>query len=154
MPRDRNVRERRREAILEILSEREVVKEQKDLVERLREMGFVATQSSISRDLRDMNIIRINGYYDLPLKPDLSIGVTQVLNEYVQAARIIGPQMILLQVMQGASVLVSRILNDANWSEVAGTLATLDDKVLIFADTEAEQKRLFQRLKTFMYDVP
>jgi arginine repressor len=83
MPRDRNVRERRREAILEILSEREVVKEQKDL---------------------------------------------------------------------GASVLVSRILNDANWSEVAGTMATLDDKVLILAD--AEQKRLFQRLKTFMYDVP
>ncbi|HTG32156.1 MAG TPA: hypothetical protein VLB76_04445 [Thermoanaerobaculia bacterium] len=154
MPRDRNVRERRREAILEILSEREVVKEQKELVERLKEMGFVATQSSISRDLRDMNIIRVNGYYDLPLKPDLSIGVTQVLNEYVQAARIIGPQMILLQVMQGASVLVSRILNDANWSEVAGTLATLDDKVLILTDTEAEQKRLFRRLKTFMYDVP
>jgi hypothetical protein len=45
MPRDRNVRERRREAILQILSQREVVKEQKDLVERLREMGFVATQT-------------------------------------------------------------------------------------------------------------
>jgi arginine repressor len=49
MPRDRNVRERRREAIVQILSEREVVKEQKELVERLKEMGFVATQSSISR---------------------------------------------------------------------------------------------------------
>ena len=51
MPRDRNVRERHWEAILEILSEREVVKEQADLVERLKEMGFVVTQSSISRDL-------------------------------------------------------------------------------------------------------
>jgi hypothetical protein len=37
--------------------------------------------------------------------------------------------------------------------EVAGTLATLDDKVLILTDTEAQQKRLFQRLKIFMYDV-
>jgi transcriptional regulator of arginine metabolism len=129
------------------------VKEQKELVERLREMGFVATQSSISRDLRDMKIIRINGDYDLPLKPDLSIGVTQVLDGYVQAARIIGPHMILLQVMQGASVLISRILNDTNWSEIAGTLATLDDKVLVLTDTEAQQKRLFQRLKTFMHAV-
>jgi len=154
MPRDRNVRERRREAILEILSEREVVKEQKDLVEKLKEMGFVATQSSISRDLRDMKIIRINGYYDLPLKPDLSKGVAQMLDEYVQAARIIGPQMILLQVMQGSSVIVSRILTDANWPEVAGTLASLDDKVLILTDTEAQMKRLFQRLQAFMYAVP
>ena len=154
MPRDRNVRERRREAILQILSQGEVVKEQKELVERLKEMGFVATQSSISRDLRDMKIIRINGYYDLPLKPDLSLGVTQVLDEYVQAAQIIGPHMILLQVMQGASVLVSRILNDANWSEVAGTLASLDDKVLVLTGTEAQQKRLYQRLRTFMYAVP
>jgi hypothetical protein len=37
-----------------------------------------------------MKIIRVNGCYDLSLKPDLSIGVTQVLDEYVQAARIIG----------------------------------------------------------------
>ncbi len=153
MPRDRNVRERRREAILQILSESEVVKEQKDLVERLKEMGFAATQSSISRDLRDMKVIRVNGYYDLSLKPDLSIGVTQVLDEYVQAARIIGPHMILLQVMQGTSALVSRILNDANWSEVAGTLAALDDKVLILTETEAQQKRIYQRLRTFMYAV-
>jgi transcriptional regulator of arginine metabolism len=154
MPRDRNVRERRREAILQILTEREVVKEQKDLVEKLKAKGFVATQSSISRDLRDLKIIRVNGYYELPLRPDLSLGVTQVLDEYVQAARIIAPQMILLQVMQGSSIIVSRIINDANWSEVAGTLATLDDKVLVLTDNEAQQKRLFQRLQTFMYAVP
>jgi len=154
MSRDRNVRERRREAILQILSRREVVKEQQELVERLREMGFVVTQSSISRDLRDLKILRINGSYDLPLKPDLSLRVNQVLDEYIQTARIIGPRMILLQVLQGSSAIVSRILADTNWPEVAGTLAGLNDKVLVLTSTEAQQKRLYQRLQAFMHAGP
>jgi hypothetical protein len=43
--------------------------------------------------------------------------------------------------------------NDANGSEVAGTLAPLDDKVLVLTETQAQQKRLFQCLKTFLHAV-
>ena len=88
------------------------------------------------------------------MKPDLSLRVNQVLDEYIQTARIIGPRMILLQVLRGSSVIVSRILADASWPEVAGTLAGPDDKVLVLTSTEAQQKRLYQRLQAFLYAVP
>ena len=116
--------------------------------------GFVVTQLSISRDLRNLKILRINGSYDLPLKPDLSLRVNQVLDEYIQTARIIGPRMILLQVLQGSSALVSRILTDANWPEVTGTLDGLNHKVLVLTNIEAQQKRLFQRLQAFKHAGP
>ena len=149
MPRDPNIRERRREAILEILSEGEVIREQKDLVERLKALGFDSTQSSISRDLRDLGVIRINGYYDVPLKVDRS-EITSKLDDFIEAGMPISPQMTLLQVMQGTSVLVSRILTKAEWPEVRGTMASLDDKVLIFTADAVGQARLFQRLTVFM----
>jgi len=62
--------------------------------------------------------------------------------------------MILLQVLRGSSAIVSRILADANWPEVAGTLAGLNHKVLVLTSTEARQKRLHQRLQAFMHAVP
>jgi len=37
---------------------------------------------------------------------------------------------------------------------VAGTLAGLNHKVLVLTNTEARQKRLYQRLQAFMHAVP
>jgi transcriptional regulator of arginine metabolism len=152
MPRDPNIRERRREAILELLSEGEVIREQKDLVERLRTMGFEATQSSISRDLRDLGVVRINGYYDLPLKIEGG-EITEKLVGYIEAGMPVTPNITLFQVMRGTSVLVSRMIAEAELPEVAGTLASLDDKVLVFTRNLNDQARLFLRFNVFMQPI-
>jgi transcriptional regulator of arginine metabolism len=152
MPRDPNIRERRREAILELLAEGEVIREQKDLVERLRTMGFEATQSSISRDLRDLGVVRINGYYDLPLKMERG-EVTEKLAGYLEAGMPVTPNLTLFQVMRGTAVLVCRILAEAELPEIAGTMASLDDKVLVFTRNLNDQARLFLRFNVFMQPI-
>jgi transcriptional regulator of arginine metabolism len=152
MPRDPNIRERRREAILELLSEGEVIREQKDLVERLRTLGFEATQSSISRDFRDLGIVRINGYYDLPLKTERG-EITDELSRYLEAGVPVSPNITLFQVTRGTSVLVSRIITEAELPEVTGTLAALDDKVLVFTRSLTDQARLFLRLNVIMQPI-
>jgi transcriptional regulator of arginine metabolism len=152
MPRDPNIRERRREAILELLTEGEVIREQKDLVERLRALGFEATQSSISRDFRDLGIVRINGYYDLPLKTERG-EITDELSRYIEAGVPVTPNITLFQVTRGTSVLVSRIITEAELPEVGGTMASLDDKVLVFTRNLNDQARLFLRFNVFMQPI-
>ena len=56
MPRDPNIRERRREAILELLAEGEVIREQKDLVERL---GFARVHGLEWWEEREVQGLRV-----------------------------------------------------------------------------------------------
>src|SRR5438270_2790214 len=69
MPSDHEHREARQREILAILGADKVTS-QADLVERLRERGVLATQSSVSRDLRDLGVGWIGGRYALPAERD------------------------------------------------------------------------------------
>ena len=60
----------RQQKIREIITN-ESIERQEDLVERLREMGLIVTQATISRDIKEMQLIKIpadnGGYrYGLP----------------------------------------------------------------------------------------
>ena len=55
----------RRTAIVRILRDGRVPR-QEDLVRLLKKAGFEVTQSSISRDLRDLGVLKANGRYALP----------------------------------------------------------------------------------------
>ena len=65
MSSDREAQARRRQAIVEILTEGRQVSEQKELVELLGERGIPATQSSVSRDLKVLGAVRTRGHYEI-----------------------------------------------------------------------------------------
>ncbi|MEO6195918.1 MAG: hypothetical protein ABIS20_23105, partial [Thermoanaerobaculia bacterium] len=66
MSRDPKVRASRHKAIQELFEQGLEIREQKELVQHLYRLGFDVTQSSISRDLRDLGAFRRNGLYQLP----------------------------------------------------------------------------------------
>src|ERR1700760_4847087 len=66
MSRDPKIRARRHKEIQRIFEEGFEITEQKDLVHLLSMRGFDVTQSSVSRDLRDLGAIRRNGLYEIP----------------------------------------------------------------------------------------
>src|SRR5690606_3830162 len=55
----------RRRAIVRLLESHQISR-QSELVELLRAEGFVATQSSVSRDLRDLGAAKLKNGYRLP----------------------------------------------------------------------------------------
>ena len=62
MPSTTEIRDKRRQALLEILATG-TVRLQSDFVEELNAQGIEATQSSVSRDLRELGIVkRGDGY--------------------------------------------------------------------------------------------
>jgi len=154
MPADRANQERRKEAIREILQEEgQAIEEQKDLVERLRERGIQATQSSVSRDLRDLGAVRSKGHYTIPSwadeEEDEQESPFRKVVPFIGEVRQAGPYQTLLLTVPGAGGIVAQAIDDAEWEDVVGTVAGVNS-VLILTENFVFQKLVFQRLKWFI----
>ncbi len=135
----------RREAIVRILREGLVGKQQ-DLVRLLKRAGHEATQSSISRDLRDLGVLKASGRYVLP--PDevtRANGDFGTLTQFVRALRRAGSAITVLRTTIGAAQSVAVAIDKAAWPEVAGTISG-DDTIFIATANQRAQDALVARL--------
>jgi len=149
MPSDREVQDKRRLAILKILKGDEPVTQQKELVEKLKEMGIPATQSSVSRDLSEIGAVRIRGQWMLMGIHD--VGVFERVAKHVTEVRFAGPNIILVKTQPGAGALVSQALDESEWDEVEGTVAGLNSVLILTHDTFF-QKLVHMRLQGYLRD--
>jgi transcriptional regulator of arginine metabolism len=136
----------RRGAIVRILRQG-LVRRQQDLVRLLKKTGLEATQSSISRDLRDLGVLKAGGRYVLP--PDevsRANGDFGALAQFVRALRRAGPSLTVLRTTIGAAQSVAVAIDRAEWPEVAGTISG-DDTIFIATATARAQDELIARLR-------
>jgi transcriptional regulator of arginine metabolism len=135
----------RRAAILRILRAAPVRK-QDELVRRLREEGHKVTQSSISRDLRDLGVLKAGGRYLPPDDGNRSIDDFGTLRQFVRGVATAGSALTVLRTTIGAAQSVAIAIDKAAWPEVVGTISG-DDTIFIATDTAAEQATLAERLR-------
>jgi transcriptional regulator of arginine metabolism len=136
----------RRGAIVRILREG-LVRRQQDLVRLLKRTGLEATQSSISRDLRDLGVLKAGGRYVLP--PDevsRANGDFGALAQFVRALRRAGPALTVLRTTIGAAQSVAVAIDRAEWPEVTGTISG-DDTIFIATASARAQDELIARLR-------
>jgi transcriptional regulator of arginine metabolism len=139
-------RNERRMAIAKLLRDN-AIERQSELVELLRSEGYVATQSSVSRDLKDMGAVKVKNGYSLP--EDNSTGNGDSLKqvaEFVREIRAAGPNLLVVTTATGAAQRVALTLDRISWPEIVGTLSG-DDTVFIATSTAAQQRRLRSRLQ-------
>jgi len=152
MPSDHEQRAHRQQAIVSLLGEARVTN-QAELVELLRSRGISATQSSVSRDLRDLGVAWIGGRYALPAlaagsgspgeAPEPGLGE---VSRFLREARPAGPHLTVVTTAPGAAQGVAFALDRAGWPEAVGTLAG-DDTLFVATSTAADQQRLLSRLR-------
>ena len=93
----------RRGAIMRILREGQV-RRQEDLVRLLKRAGHAVTQSSISRDLRDLGVLKAGGRYVLPAEEVARTnGDFGTLAQFVRQLRLAGPTLTVLRTTIGAA---------------------------------------------------
>ena len=136
----------RRQAVVRILREG-VVHRQEDLVRLLRSQGHEVTQSSISRDLRDLGVLKASGRYVLPLdEVSRTQGDFAMLAQFVRGLKRAGPSLTVLRTTIGAAQSVAVAIDRAEWPEVAGTISG-DDTIFIATATGRAQEELIARLQ-------
>lgn len=146
MPSETESRDTRRRLLLSLLR-RARVHSQAELVERLRERGYEATQSSVSRDLRDLGVAKVAGRYQAPAAPAADLDELAEAAHFLRGAKPAGPHLTVVATVEGAAQTVGLALDRAAWPEVVGTLAG-DDTVFVATAGAHDQTRLLHRLHT------
>jgi len=140
----------RRTLLAKIIRERSVGR-QAELVALLRQLGFEATQSSVSRDLRELGVAKIGDRYVLPENGIADNAVTpkshfSSLRQFVHERTTAGVNLTVLKTRVGSAQSVAVAIDAARWPEVVGTISG-DDTIFIATAGAREQAQLGERLR-------
>jgi transcriptional regulator of arginine metabolism len=114
-------------------------------VRLLGKAGFPATQSSVSRDLRELGVAKRGDRYVLPEESAPVLDDFSTVSRFVRGIRPAGPNLIVVRTTAGAAQSVAIVLDRADWPEAAGTLSG-DDTIFVATANAAAQRRLLARL--------
>jgi transcriptional regulator of arginine metabolism len=144
MPTAPEIRDKRRQTILEILASQPVAR-QSDFVSLLRKRGVDATQSSISRDLRELGVAKLGeGYAQLNM--ETAEGEQALPVEFIRSYATAGDNLTVVKTAIGAASRVGLYFDRSNWPEIVGTISG-DDTVFVATRNAREQKQLLSRLR-------
>jgi transcriptional regulator of arginine metabolism len=145
MPNSIEDQSQRRDAIRQLLQEKPA-ETQQSLVEALTGQGLVATQSSVSRDLRELGAIKTARGYELPgvdEAGDRQMADVATLLRKISPA---GPNLLVIRTAIGAAQRVALALDRSNWPEMIGNIGG-DDTVFVATESSFAQKHLIARIE-------
>jgi len=114
-------------------------------VRLLRRAGHHATQSSISRDLRELGVAKLGDRYVLPDDSAPALDDFAAVAAFVRDLKPAGPCLTVIRTSAGAAQSVAIVLDRAQWPEIIGTLSG-DDTIFVATQGAAAQRRVIARL--------
>jgi transcriptional regulator of arginine metabolism len=136
----------RREALRRIIRD-ESVGRQVELVRLLKRAGYDVTQSSVSRDLRDLGVAKVGDRYVLPEDAAAPVADLRAVSAFVQQAVAAGPHLTVVRTTIGSAQSVALAIDRARWPEVVGTISG-DDTIFIATAGERQQRALLDRIRS------
>jgi transcriptional regulator of arginine metabolism len=130
--------------ILSLLQDHKV-QSQGEIVELLRARGISATQSSVSRDLRELGVAKRGDRYVLPPESAPALDDFGTVAAFVRDIRPAGPCLTVIRTTAGAAQSVAIVLDRADWPDVVGTISG-DDTIFVATTGAAAQRRVLARL--------
>jgi transcriptional regulator of arginine metabolism len=122
---------------------------QEELAQELKNQGIAATQVTLSRDLRDLRLVKTREGYQEMAPEETGPGFTMLAGEFLNDV-LRAQNLIVLKTSPGHANTVAVALDREGWPEVVGTIAG-DDTILIIAPdnptAESVQERLLELLE-------
>lgn len=136
----------RRAAILRIIRETPVAK-QDELVRLLKKQGFEATQSSVSRDLRELHVAKAGDRYIVPAN-EVAVPSNRMalVAQFVVEAKTAGASLTVVKTTTAAAQSVAEAIDSAGWPEVVGTIAG-ENTIFVATEDVRAQRKLLDRLR-------
>ncbi len=138
--------------ILEIVSTRRIAT-QEELAAALTAEGFEVTQSSVSRDISALRLVKSGGGYRKQARPPEGKDPDEArIREGILMVQPAGDNLIILHTPPGDAQRVAVAMDRLAWSEVAGTVAGDDTIFVAVADGKAS-RALLRRLRGYARDL-
>jgi transcriptional regulator of arginine metabolism len=147
MPHSPEIQSERQQALRQILQKGHVGT-QRSLVDALIAKGFDATQSSVSRDLKELGAVKTAHGYELA-------GFLSSGDEVAQVAGLLrdmdtaGPNLLVIKTAIGAAQRVALALDRSGWPEMVGNVGG-DDTVLVATKNASGQRNLLGKIDRAM----
>lgn len=147
-------KEKRQRLIKQAVREYEIDTQEK-LVELLAKKGEIVTQATISRDIRELNIIKTvssngltiyknftgdNIQTDMMLKKKLEEVVVKI--DYIN-------QLTIIKTLPGNAHVIGVLLDSVDWKEKVGCICG-NDTCLVISKSQSDREILEERLKLIM----
>jgi len=140
----------RHHRILELVA-REPMVTQDEMVRRLSQQGLKVTQATLSRDIKELGLVKsADGYAapgaaaDAAPTPSLS----HLLREFVVDVRE-AQNLLVLKTPPGSAQPVARALDAESWPELVGTIAG-DDTIVMISSNAKSCRQLGKRIREQM----
>lgn len=128
----------------------EQIASQEDLRRRLSHFRFRVNQATLSRDLRELKLVKTDqGYKQLAAEEKPAPPFAQVLREFLTEMRP-AQNLLVLKTPPGGAQPIAAAIDREGWKEIAGTIAGDDTILLILPSNKvrmAVQKRIEDVLK-------
>ena len=126
-----------RHAKVKEIVENNVIETQEELAEALRRQGIDVTQATVSRDIKELMLIKVpvgDGRYRYAFPQEQSVVITPARMERTFQDSVIGlnysQNIIVLKTMPGTAQAVAFTIDHIKWPEIIGTVAG-DDTILV-----------------------
>src|SRR5579864_1412850 len=137
--------------ILKLVTD-EPVGSQDDLRRRLHHRGLRVTQATLSRDLRELKLVKTaEGYRTLGLPAEEAASLPQLaraLREFLVDVRP-AQHLLVLKTPPGGAQPLAAAIDAEHWKEVAGTLAG-DDTILIITPSRSARAAIQKRMEELL----
>ena len=133
--------------VLELISTR-AIRTQEELAEALRADGWQVTQSSVSRDITALRLVKVDGVYRrAPASSSRARDPDELrIAEGVLTAEPAGDALVVVHTPPGEANRVGIALDRLAWPEIIGTIAG-DDTIFLAVSNLAAQRQVLRRLR-------
>ena len=128
----------RQDLILNLISS-ERIGRQDILAERLSQKGFQVTQASVSRDLEELGVEKVEGYYELPKTPPV------VIEFGLRSLEPAGTNLIVGKCDSGLASAITVRIDGGRIDEIVGTIAG-DDTIFIAVEDAIKQELAIKKI--------
>ncbi|GEL68156.1 arginine repressor [Marinilactibacillus psychrotolerans] len=143
------MKKKERHHLLRQLVQQETIQKQEDFVEILLNRGIDITQATISRDIKEMQLIKVpsqSGGYHYSLPPEMNFNISKKISRLMKDAFVsidTQKEFVIIKTLPGNAFALGTLIETANYEEMFGCISG-DNSVLIICRSE-DQAEIFQR---------
>ncbi len=147
----------RQEDIIKIISSREI-ETQEELAAELRKTGYNVTQATISRDIRELHLIKVaaskRGTYRYARRPEhresaVNERLIRILSDSLVSVDFAG-QMIVVRTLSGSANVAAEAIDTMQWAEILGTIAG-DNTIFIVVRNKKDAEKIVARIREMTF---
>ena len=145
-----------RQAKIKEIIEANNIETQEELANALEREGFSVTQATVSRDIKEMMLVKVptgdGGHrYAFPSEHSITVSVARLEKTFQDSVLTINSSgnIVVLRTLPGTAQAVAYVLDNIRWPEIIGTVAG-DDTIFIVVKPEKDVHKVVERFESMM----